>query len=299
MARLKVTEGVLATIPTVFDGKNKVDTEAMKVLLRRAADTGSHGVMVNGTGGEWPRLTIEERKLIAEVTMKEVGDRVNVLIHTGCTRIEDTIDLSKHAKSIGAGAVTVISPVIDRIQQEEAYEYFRTVAEAVNVRMIIYDNAANSGVSLQPDTVKRISELDTVIGCKDEGGDIRKTSDIIERVGKKMDIMAGTGSMFLVTLVLGGTGGILGPPLIAPKLCLELYNAFIKGDLKKAREAHYQLMPLVAALSAEGKFLMAWKAALEMVGLPGGRMRPPLGPISDGLKKRIREVLISMGLIQS
>ena len=238
MARSKVTCGVATPLPAVFDKKNMVDGEALKILLRHMITNRIHGVLVNGAAGEWPALTIDERKRIAEVAAKEVKGRMNIVVHTGSTRIEETIELTRHAKSLGVDAVMVVAPVINRIQQDDAYEYFRTVAKAVDVPLIAYDNPGSAGVSILPDTMRRISEIENVIGLKDSGRDIRKTSDIIERVGKKMDVMTGEPDMFLATLALGGTGGMLCPPLIAPKLGLEVYTAFVKGDLRKSRNAH-------------------------------------------------------------
>lgn len=283
--------GVIVMVHTPFNKDYSIDYEGLRTVVRGLCDDGVHGLMVCGTGGEFGSLTSEERKKIAEVAIAEVGDRVPVIVHVGDSNMFETHRLAEHAQKIGASAIMCLPPYLLAPTQEDMYQYFSTIATKVDMDVMVYNNPGRVSITIDAATLIRLAKSGGVRYVKDSARNLRHTSDVIQGVGDSMVLLSGESDLFLPILALGGKGGITVPALIVPRKIIEMYDAFVKGDLKRAREAHYQVMELVQILGSEGKMHSCMKAALRIQGRPGGPMRPPISDVSENCKQRLKEVL--------
>jgi len=297
MKRNTNLHGVIVMVHTPFNEDFSVDYEGMKSVVRSLCDDGVHGLMVCGTGGEFGSLTSDERKKIAEIVIKEVGDRVPVIVHVGHSNMFEVHALAEHAQKTGAPAVMCLTPYLLTPTQEDLFQYYSAIAKRLMIDVMIYNNPGRTGTTVEAATLIRLSKVEGVAYVKDSARNLRHTSDVIQGVGDNMVVLSGEADLFFPILALGGKGGITVPAMIAPRKSVEMYNAFMAGDLEGARKIHYQLMELIQVLGSEGKVHSAMKAALRMQGRPAGLMRPPIADVTETCKNRLREVLTKLGAL--
>jgi 4-hydroxy-tetrahydrodipicolinate synthase len=283
--------GVIATVPTPFNNDYSIDYAGLRNIVRGLCDDGVHGLLVCGSGGEFGSLTSEEREKIAEITIAEVGDRVPVIVHVGHSNMFETVRLAEHAQKIGASAIMCLPPYLLAPTQEDMYEYFSALAKRVDIDVVGYNNPRQVSITIDATTIIHLAKSGAIRYVKDSVRNLRHTSDVIQGVGDSMVVLSGETDLFLPILALGGKGGITIPASIVPRKIIDLYDAFVKGDLERARKVHYQVMELVHVLGSEGKVNSCMKAALRIQGRPGGPMRPPISDVSENCKQQLREVL--------
>lgn len=289
--------GVIVPVHTPFNNDFSIDFDGLRDDVRKLCDYGVHGLMILGSNGEFGNLTIEERKKIARVVIAEVGDRIPIIVHVGHSTMSCVQDLADHAQKTGAPAIMCLPPYLLNPNQEEIYQYFSEIAKGLDIDMVLYNNPGPTNIMIDPSTIARLAQVEQINYLKDSGRNLRHTSDIIQSVGESLVLLSGEADLFLPILSLGGKGGIVVPSLVAPAKTIEMYEAMVRGDTNRARTAHYQLMELIHVLVSEGKYRAAVKAALNLQGRAGGLTRPPLSDISEGCKKRLREVLEKIGVI--
>lgn len=289
--------GVISALHTPFTSSYDIDEEGFKANIHYLIGEGVYGLMVAGTCGEFYALSLAERKRLVEVAVDEANGEVLIIPHTGHSSTEIVIELTRHAKDVGADAVLIVSPPFLRPTQQELCSHFESVAEAVDTPIIVYNNPSRAGVNIEPQTIIELAGRENIVALKDSGRNLRQTMEVILGAGDKLTVLSGETDLFLPTLALGGKGGILATSLVAPDLCLKIYDAYIKGKLDRAQEAHYRLLPLLGALGKEGKLHAALKAAVEMLGRPAGPMRRPKEALSEEGKSHLREALKALDLL--
>lgn len=289
--------GVIVMVHTPFNKDFSVDYEGVRTIVRGLCEDGVHGLMVCGTGGEFGSLTTEERKKIAETAIAEAGRRVPIIVHVGHSSMTEVHHLAEHAQKIGAPAVMSLTPFLLGVSQEDICQYFAAIAGKLNIDVMIYNNPSRTGITADTGTLIRLAKVEGIGYLKDSVRNLRHTSDVIQGVGNSMVVLSGEADLFLPILALGAKGGITVPSLVIPRKVIEMYNAWVSGDMEKAIRAHYQIMELIQVMGSEGKFHSAMKAALRLQGRPAGLMRPPVSDVSDNLKNRLREVLEKLGAL--
>lgn len=291
--------GLIVAVVTPFDTSGEVNISVLADHLDWLIKQGVHGVMVTGTAGEFANLSDDERLLVAGRTVQTVGGRVPVIFHTGHMNRAAALALSRRAEDAGVDAVMLTPPPIIRPTQTEIERYFREIAAAVSINVVIYNNPSRVAVNISADTLIRLSEVDNIVALKDSGRNLNETADVINEAGDRMAILSGETDLFLPILALGGMGGILTMPNFIPKIHLELFEKFQRGDLEKARILNKKLAKFSKVLSVEGKYHAAIKAAMRQVGIPIGFPRLPLTDVSVDTQARIREQLKKEGLLPS
>lgn len=288
--------GLFVAVVTPFRVDGAVNFEMLERHLNWLAEEGVHGVMVAGTAGEYANLSDQERREIATQTVRTVGGRLPVIVHTGHTNRDSALELTRHAEREGADAVMLTPPAIVKPTQGEIEAYFREVAAAVSIDLVIYNNPTRVGVKTAVDTLLRLAEIPNISALKDSGRLMEETLEVINRAGDRMAVLSGEGDLFLPILAVGGTGGILTVPNILPRLHVELFEAFRRGDLARARLLNRDLLEFSKLLGSEGKYHSAIKAAMRQAGIPIGMPRRPLTDVSPALKSEIRKGLELLGL---
>lgn len=282
--------GVAPPAVTPFKEDGSVDKKSYKDLLDWWIDNGVHGIVPCGSNGEVSYLTKEERIELIEITVDQVAGRASVIAGTGFPSTQQTIEMTKVAKHIGADAALIVTPFYYPIDQEELFEHYRQIAEEVNIPIILYNVPKFTHQNLEAETVIKLSKFDNIIGIKESSGNLTSIQQIIAGTEKEdFDLLAGSGSLFYATLQAGGKGGILALANVAPKECSEIFNLFSEGNLEKARELNYKLIKLNQAIT-KTYGIAGLKFVLKLLGQPAGIPRPPLQPLSVEEKKAIQSI---------
>ena len=295
-----VPHGILPAMITPMTKDYKVNIPALRKLIDYMIDGGVHGIFAIGTTGEFYALTNDEYREVLEVTVDQVAGRVPV--YAGCNSIgtRQSIELTHIAAEVGGiSAISVLTPYFISLTQDEIYNHFRTIAENTDLNIILYDNAPKTHMTIKPATVAKLADLPNVVGIKDSTGDLTNTADIIgrtTRAGKDFHVMMGRDSLIHAALCYGATGAVAAAANVAPKLCADIYNKYMAGDIKGSLEDQYNLVPLRVAFGL-GSFPTVIKEALELVGIEAGPCAMPTGIMTPEEKEQLKKVLTGMGLI--
>lgn len=288
--------GAFVAIVTPFiDGQ--LDEQGLKDLIEFQISNGTTGIVPCGTTGESATLSHAEHHRVVELTIKTVNGRVPVLAGTGSNSTSETIELTRHAKEAGADGALVITPYYNKPSQEGLYQHFKTVAEAVDLPLILYNVPSRTAIDMAAATVARCAEVDNIVGIKEATGDMNRACDVIRRCPKNFAVLSGDDFTSLSLVLLGGTGVISVTSNVHPKGMSDLMSAALAGDVAKAREIQYRLFPLMGAMFYDTNPVPA-KKALELMGkIKSGTPRQPLWQMGEEPMNRMKAVLKEMNMI--
>lgn len=291
--------GVIPAIVTPFtdDGK-QVDEERLRALVRYVLEKGATGVVPCGTTGEFQNLSIEERRLVSKIVIDEAKGRVPVIVGTGCSSTDLTVEMTRFAKDAGADAALIVTPYYHKPTARGIYEHFRVVAEAVDLPIVLYNIPQVTGVQLPWQIVEDLAEIPNIVGVKDSSGELRYILALIEKTKPRLSIMVGHDEVVLPALAAGCSGMILASANIIPDVWRELYDAFQRGDLEKALEVQLKVQKFCRVIVKSGS--VGPKAALNMIGVKVGPVRLPLtegGELTYEDREELRIDLEKLGKI--
>jgi 4-hydroxy-tetrahydrodipicolinate synthase len=290
-------EGVFVPHVTPFRDDDEVDLEALRDLVRFFLESGLHGLVPLGSNGEFPNLSFEERLSVLRVVVDEVNGRVPVVAGVGAPATVEVIRFARAALDIGVDGFLVAPPYYFTPSDREVFDYYSRVASRVDAPILLYSVPKFVGYHLSLDVVERLaSEHSNIVGIKDSGGLVSRFAELVRRVGRRLSILAGTGDMILPALVLGAHGAIVAVANVAPRLCVQLYEAFKRGDVEGARELQVGINYLNEVVVRKYNQLSAIKAAMNLLGLRVGRPRHPYAPLGEREVSEISKVLREIGL---
>lgn len=289
--------GSIVPVVTPFREDGTFDENAFVDLIEWQIESGSHGISVTGTTGEPSALSIEEREHVMEVAVRVIRGRVPFIPGTGTNNLEETLRLTRTAARLGADAALVIVPYYNRPSQEGLYQYFRTVAEAVDLPIIVYNIPARTGADMNPSTLARLRrDCRNVIGVKEANRDFEHVSHVLYLCGRDFFVYSGIELLCYPMLAVGGAGHVSATANILPREVADLYNHVAAGRWREALDLHYYLLPLNEVLFIETNPGPV-KAALAMMGKIQPHLRLPLVPPSPENTEKIRRVLEQYGLV--
>lgn len=288
--------GIIPAMVTPFDRQGKVSEDGLRKLVEHLMESGVHGLFPMGSQGEFYALEKEEKKKIMEIVLDQVEGKVPIYAGTGAITTKETIALTRMAKDVGVDAVSIITPFFVSPTQDELYEHYLAVAKSTSLPILLYNNPGRTGVSLSADLVVRLSQADNIVGIKDSSGDMTLTAEYIRRTGSHFSILAGRDTLIYGTLLYGGKGAIAATANVAPKLAVEIYEAYVKGDTERAKKAQAGLAPLRLAFSL-GSFPVVIKDALGLIGIEVGTTRAPVRSLSENKRKILKNALQQMELL--
>lgn len=285
--------GSIVAIVTPFrDGK--IDEKAFRELIEFHIKNGTDGIVPCGTTGESATLSLDEHERLIELTIEAVNKRVPVIAGTGSNNTAEAVRLTKRAKEAGADAALLITPYYNKPTQEGLYQHYKKVAEEVDIHIILYNVPGRTGVNMLPETVARLAEIKNIVGIKEATGDLKQISDVINLCPKDFLLLSGDDFTVYPTLAIGGHGVISVVANVAPKDMADLCDSYFAGDLKKANDLHYKLLPLNTAMFYETNPIPV-KTALSLMGKVTGEMRLPLCQMSEGNLNRLKKVMKDYG----
>ncbi|MFJ7973850.1 2,4-dihydroxyhept-2-ene-1,7-dioic acid aldolase [Psychrobacillus sp. NPDC096389] len=293
----KKLRGSICPVVTPFTESGEIDEKAFIDLINWQIESGSHGISVTGTSGEPSSLTIEERKRVMALAKKTIGGRVFFAPGTGSTNHDETMELTKYAEELGSDAAMVIVPYYNRPNQEALYQHFKTVADSVKIPIIIYNIPGRSAVNMEVSTMKRLVEdCPNIIGVKEANKDFEHVNRVLLNCGRDFLLFSGIELLCYPMLAIGGAGFISATANVEPVKVAELYNAWETGDVKKAQDLHFELMPLNDVLFKDTNPAPA-KVALSMMGKITPKLRLPLGLPSTEIQEEVRKTLIELDIL--
>lgn len=289
--------GVFSAVATPFEADDQsVDEAALRDLVERTISGGIHGLVPCGSTGEFAAMSVDERKQVLEVTIDQAAGRVPVVAHSGAMTTREAIDISKHAEVSGAAGVMTVAPYYEPLDLQETKNYFRSVADSIQIPVVVYNLPVATGVNLEPHDVADIaSRSQNVQYVKDTSGDFSQAAKLIHDYSDVVSVFVGWDTMFLGAFVEGAAGSIVGASnFIAPQL-VGVYDAVKAGDLRSAKDQWDTIFPIMQFL-VSGGYVSGVKGALELLGQPIGSPRPPIEALTPGRASELQSILKQAGL---
>ena len=291
MSKLSLN-GIFVPGITPFTRSGELDVEALKTCVRFWVQGGVSGLVPCGSNGEAPYLSREERRKVVETVLDEVNGKVPVIAGTGSMSTQETIALTEDAKDLGVDAALVVAPFYFKLSNKEICEHYRTLSDAVDLPIIIYNVPKFTGFSLEPTVIAQlVSQNEEVVGVKDSSGNVGAITEIIRLVGDKVSVLAGTAEVVLPTLMLGASGAIVAVANVFPKLCGRLYEAFRTANHEEAVKLQKDVSYVNEVLVKRHNQLSAIKEALRLRGLPSGYPRKPALQLEGDEEKDIENLM--------
>jgi 4-hydroxy-tetrahydrodipicolinate synthase len=288
-------KGSIVAIVTPFKN-GELDEEAYRELIEFQIEKGTSAIVPTGTTGESATLSMEEHARVIDVAVKAVNRRVPVIAGTGGNNTNEAIELTAHAKKVGADATLQVTPYYNKPTQEGLYQHFKAVAKAAPLPQVLYNVPGRTSVNLLPTTVARLAELPEVVAIKEASGNLVQMAEIVNLVGDKIALLSGDDNLTLPVLALGGMGVISVVANIVPGDTTDMVSAWERGDFVRSKELFYRLLPLCQAMFYETNPIPV-KTALALMGKIKGEFRLPLVPISPANEERLRKALNDYGLL--
>lgn len=287
-------KGIIPPILTPMNADESINEKELRHQVNRMIEAGVHGIFAFGTNGESYALTPEEKIHVLEVVVEETKHRVPVYAGTGCVTTAETVKMSKKAQEIGADVLSVIVPWFAAASQDELYDHYKAVAEAVDLPIVLYNIPARTGNALSPATVARLAkDIPNVMGAKDSSGNFDNMKQYIELTSgldKKFSVLSGNDSLILPALVFGGKGGIAGCANVFPHTMVDIYEAFTAGDMERAKKVQDSIR-IFRNCFKFGNPNTIVKLAAGLLGDPVGPCRRPFCKITEQGMTELKKTL--------
>lgn len=281
---------VLTAMVTPFDQNENIDYEKATVVVEHLLDNGSDGLVVAGTTGESPTLTGDEKVALWSHIVKTVNGRVPVIAGSGSNSTQGTIELSKRAEQTGIDALMIVAPYYNKPNQKGLYAHFKTVADAVNIPVMIYNVPGRSAVRIAPKTVVDLSKIDNIVSVKEATADLDGMAHIIEHTSADFSVYSGDDHLTLPAYAIGANGIISVSAHVVGNQMKEMLDLFDAGKQKEASKIHRTLLPLFQGMFAAPSPGPV-KAALIHAGIDTGGMRLPLVPLTTEEKLNVLSLM--------
>ncbi len=290
-------KGSIVAIVSPMHEDGALDFDAFRRLIDWQVAEGTSSIVAVGTTGESPTVTPEEHGELIRVAVEAARGRVPIIAGTGGNSTAEAIELTRHARKVGAAATLQVVPYYNKPTQEGLYRHFRTIAETVDLPMILYNVPSRTVADLANDTTVRLAAVPGIIGLKDATSDLARAADLLKRLPPEFALYSGNDDTALALMLLGGHGVISVTANVAPRLMSELCKAALGGDLARARAVNNQLLAVHMKLFVEPNPI-AVKWALARMGRIKGGIRLPLLPLSSGAEPVVLAALKDAGVVQ-
>lgn len=291
-------EGIFPPIPTPFDTDGEIDVCALAENLGWWNQFDLSGLVVLGSNGEAVLLDENEKLRLIDTARAGVPEDRSMIVGTGAQSTRATIGLTQAAANAGADYALALPPFYYRglMTADVLERHFRAVADASPIPVILYNMLACTGIDLSAELIVALAGHENIVGLKDSGGDVAKLGRIHGELGGRFQLLAGSASFLLPALSVGAVGGVLALANIAPRQCVEILRLALVRDIDAARELQVRMIPPNTAVTRRWG-VPALKAAMEMLGLRGGPVRPPLLPLGAEERDELRSILIEARIL--
>jgi 4-hydroxy-tetrahydrodipicolinate synthase len=286
--------GTYTVMITPFDAKGGLDLKATADFVDWQVREGIHGLVPLGSTGEFLSLTDDERTAVAETVIKTAAGRVPVLVGTGAENTDDVIRYSREAEALGADGVMIIPPFYSTPSEDELFEHYRRIGEAIGLPIMIYNNPNTANVDLTPPIVARLSQINNVSYIKESTMDVTRIRDILEFCGDRMTVFGGI--MGFESFLEGAQGWVAVASNVLPKQSAQIFSLWADNrDFDGAKAIYKQILPIIRLVGGT-RYVSASKAALELMGRGVGKPRPPRLPLPAADMAELVDALRQVGL---
>lgn len=293
---MKPIRASIVALITPMHEDGSIDYSALRRLIDWHIEQGTDCIGVVGTTGESPTVSVEEHCEIIRVSVEQAAGRVPIMAGCGANSTNEAIELTRFAKQVGADCQLQVVPYYNKPTQEGQYQHFRTIAEAVDLPMVLYNVPGRTVADMQHDTVMRLAQIDGIIGIKEATGNIERAQWLIHEAPKGFSVYSGDDGTAVALMLCGGHGNVSVTANIAPKLMHEMCLAAIAGQAQQAITIQRQLLSLHKNMFTESNPIPV-KWAAHRMGLCGPAMRLPMTPLSSHLQPALENAMRSCGVI--
>lgn len=286
--------GTFTVMITPFDADGQLDLPATVDFVNWQIAEGIHGLVPLGSTGEFLSMTDAERQALAETVIETATGRIPVVVGTGAESTDDVIRYSREAEAMGADGVMIIPPFYSTPTEDELFEHFRRVGEAVSLPIMLYNNPSTANVDLTPRIVERLSHIDNIRYIKESTMDVTRIRDILEYCGDKMTVFGGI--MGFESFLAGAQGWVAVASNVAPGDSAKLFSRWAdERDFDGAQELYRRLLPIIRLVGGH-RYVSASKAALALIGHAVGKPRAPRLPLPAAEMAMVADALQRAGL---
>ncbi len=289
--------GIVTALVTPFSPDGSLDLGTLRTRIAWQLDRGIHGLLVGGVSGEYVNLSPEERRQVLQAAVDASGGRVPVIAGILEPNTRQAVVAARDFEALGAQALLLLTPFHNLPTSTGILSHFRTVHDATALPILLYNNPARTGIELDLALQEELATLPRIVGVKECRRDLAILSEQIRRARPGFAVLSGEDDLVLATLVLGGAGAILTGGNILPTLFLDIFQLVQRGEVAKAVELHHRMMPLLLAIYTRNH-PFPLKEAMALAGMPVGPARPPLAPMDDGQRAKVRAALRDLGLLR-
>jgi len=293
---MKPIRASIVALITPMHEDGSIDYPALRRLIDWHIEQGTDCIGVVGTTGESPTVSVEEHCEIIRVSVEQAAGRVPIMAGCGANSTSEAIELTRFAKQVGADCQLQVVPYYNKPTPEGQYQHFRTIAEAVDLPMVLYNVPGRTVADMQHDTVMRLAQIDGIIGIKEATGNIERAQWLIHEAPKGFSVYSGDDGTAVALMLCGGHGNVSVTANIAPKLMHEMCLAAIAGQAQQAMAIQRQLLSLHKNMFAESNPIPV-KWAAHRMGLCGPTLRLPMTPFSSHLQPALENAMHSCGVI--
>jgi 4-hydroxy-tetrahydrodipicolinate synthase len=288
--------GIIPPVATPMQANEDLDLPRLKWFIDHLIASGVHGIFVLGTNSEFYAMDEKEKQQVIATAVEHVRGRVPVYAGTGAETTREAVRLTQMAEREKVDGVSIITPYFISPNQQEIYDHYRRIAEHTKLPVILYNNPGTcGGVKIEPETVARLAQIPNIKGIKDSSGDLQNTNEMVRVVPDSFSVLMGRDTLIFPALMFGAKGAVPATGNIAPKLLVEIYERFVKGDIDGSKAAQLKLNPVRMSLTL-GTAPGGVKAALQLLGLPIGPCRSPVAPLPPEKLDKMRAALRAGGL---
>ena len=286
--------GIIPPILTPINEDESINVAELRNQVNRMIEAGCHALFPFSTNGEGYILSGEEKKLVLETVVEETNGRVPVYAGTGCISTRETIAQSKMARDIGDDVLSIITPSFAAASQNELYDHYKAVAEAVDMPIVLYNIPARTGNAIAPATVGKIAQIENIVGAKDSSGNFANILGYIDAGKGKQSgdfaTLSGNDQLIIWTLLAGGTGGIAGCANVYPHTMASIYDLFMAGRIEEAKAANASIQSFRACFKYGNPNTIV-KTAVALLGYNVGKCRAPFNQVPKEGIEALRKVL--------
>lgn len=283
-------EGVYTALITPFGDDGTIDEAALRRIVNQQIDGGISGLVPMGTTGESPTVSHDENIEVIRIVIDEARGRVPVIAGTGSNNTTEAIDMTRRAKDLGADASLQVAPYYNKPSQEGFYRHFTTIADEVDLPMIVYNIPGRTGKNIETDTLARMTAHRNIAAVKEASGSIPQMMDVISTVPSDFDVLSGDDNLALGLTLLGGRGVVSVAGNLIPEQMSRMIELALQNKVEEAREEHYRLLPLFKAIFIDTNPIPI-KYMMHVAGYCKESYRLPLVCLTDEHRTRISSVL--------
>lgn len=279
-------QGTFTALITPFTESGALDEPALRRLVDAQIEAGISGIVPVGTTGESPTVTHAENVKVVEIVVDQANGRVPIIAGTGSNSTAEAVDMTKQAKTIGADASLQVAPYYNKPSQEGFYRHFTTLADEVDLPMIVYNIPGRTGKNIETATLKRMAVHPNIVAVKEASGSIPQMMEVLEELPDEFDVLSGDDNLAFPLTALGGRGVVSVASNLIPGRMGKMIKKALDGDLIAARKEHFELLPLFRAVFLDTNPIPI-KYMMFKAGYCAERYRLPMVPLSDENKKKV------------